>query len=84
MRSPPQFPVIIGVTGHRRIAANSEPEVAKAVLILLREWRHCFGSALHVLTALADGVDQLVADIAEKAGVPIIAVAPVPSATLIG
>lgn len=76
LRDPPQFPVIIGVTGHRRIAPDAEQPVRDAVRVLLRCWRHHFGPALHVLTALADGADQLVADIARDTGVPVIAVAP--------
>ncbi len=76
MRDPPQFPVIIGVTGHRRIAPEAEQPVRDAVRVLLRCWRRHFGPALHVLTALADGADQLVADIARDTGVPVIAVAP--------
>lgn len=80
LRNPPQFPVIIGVTGHRRIAPDAEQTVRHAVRVLLDQWRCHFGSALHVLTALADGADQLVADEARSARVPVIAVAPFPYA----
>lgn len=76
MRNPPQFPVIIGVTGHRRIAPAAMQPVRQAVEQLLGSWRGAFGPALHVLTALADGADQLVADVARRCQVPIIAVAP--------
>ncbi len=50
--------------------------VRHAVKGLLETWRRQFGPALHVLTALADGADQLVADVARECHVPIIAVAP--------
>jgi hypothetical protein len=80
LRHPPQLPVIIGVTGHRRIAPDAEQSVYDAVRVLLVEWRSYFGPALHVLTALADGGDQLVADAAKDTRVPIIAVAPFPYA----
>jgi len=73
-----QFPVIIGVTGHRDIAEHAVKPVYDAVVMLLTEWRRCFGVALHVMTALADGADQLVADAARCTKVPIIAVAPFP------
>jgi hypothetical protein len=76
LRNPPQFPVIIGVTGHRQIAPEAIQPVRDTVRRLLVHWRCHFGPALHVLTALADGADQLVADEARDANVPIIAVAP--------
>ena len=76
MRNPPQFPVIIGVTGHRRIAPDAEQPLKRVVTELLNDWRHEFGPALHVLTALADGADQLVAGVARQCEIPIIAVAP--------
>ena len=76
MRNPPQFPVIIGVTGHRRIAPDAIQPLRRVVKDLLKTWRLHFGPALHVLTALADGADQLVADVARECDVPIIAVAP--------
>jgi hypothetical protein len=76
LRNPPQFPVIIGVTGHRQIAPEAMQPVRAAVRRLLVQWRCHFGPALHVLTALADGADQLVADEARDANVPLIAVAP--------
>jgi hypothetical protein len=76
LRNPPQFPVIIGVTGHRSIAPGAVQPVKRAVKDVLESWRRQFGPALHVLTALADGADQLVADVAQECQVPIIAVAP--------
>ena len=44
----------------------------------MKDWRGWFDPALYVLTALADGADQLVADEASKLGIKIIAVAPMP------
>jgi hypothetical protein len=77
---PPNFPIVIGVTGHRDIAPALVTPIRNAVLALLEHWRFQFGAALYVMTALADGADQLVADAAESARVPIIAIAPLPVA----
>ncbi len=76
--APPTFPIIIGVTGHRDIAPWALPRVRKSVIGLLCDWKRRFGPALHVMTGLADGADQLVADVARRLSVPIIAVAPMP------
>ncbi len=72
----PVFPVIIGVTGHRSIAPDARADVCKAVRQVLEDWKVWFDPALYVLTALADGADQLVAQEALALGIPIIAVAP--------
>jgi hypothetical protein len=74
--NPPQFPVIIGVTGHRNIAPGAVDPVQRAVKDLLKAWQREFGLALHVLTALADGADQWVAEVAVECCLPLIAVAP--------
>jgi len=74
----PVFPIIIGVTGHRTIAPEAEAPIRAAVHALLEDWKAWFDPALYVLTALADGADQIVADEAGKLHIPTIAVAPMP------
>ena len=78
MLVPPAFPIVIGVTGHIDVTPSAEPEVRKTIESLLYHWRKIFRGALHVMTALADGADQIVADEAWRAGIPIIAVLPMP------
>jgi hypothetical protein len=73
---PPVLPVIIGVTGHRDIAPKVAARVRLAVRLLLMDWHKRYGRALHVMTALADGADQLVAAEALKQHIPIIVTLP--------
>jgi hypothetical protein len=73
------FPLIIGVTGHRDIAPSARHVVADAVGTLLRNLKHRFGQdALYVLSALAQGADQLVAQLAVANGIKLITVLPMP------
>jgi hypothetical protein len=81
MQNPPVFPIIIGVTGHRNIPPEASAAVLKSVQDLLEDWKGRFGAALHVMSALAEGADQLVADAARVLNIPIIAVLPMPKAT---
>ena len=81
MQNPPVFPIIIGVTGHRDIAPEASAAVLKSVQDLLEDWKGRFGAALHVMSALAEGADQLVADAARVLNIPIIAVLPMPKAS---
>ncbi|MFE7855646.1 hypothetical protein [Streptomyces sp. NPDC057403] len=62
----------IGVTGHRSIPSSVLADVRSAVR------RECanMGAELEVLSSLAAGADQLVADIALAHGVPVTAVIP--------
>ena len=78
--APHPFPIIVGVAGHGDILPAAEPAVRAAVVALLTAMKGRFGDALHVLTALADGADQLVADVASELSIAIIAVAPMPLA----
>jgi hypothetical protein len=73
---PVQFPIIIGVTGHRDIHRAAVPNVVASVRQVLAEWRSHYGDALYLLTALADGADQLVAIVARRLRIPVIAVLP--------
>jgi hypothetical protein len=70
------YPIIVGVTGHRDVTGSAETVLRSAVNAILLGLRREFGEALHVMSALADGADQLVADEAEAHGLPLIAVAP--------
>jgi hypothetical protein len=78
MKNPPVLPIIIGVTGHRDIAPEACADVRHSVRALLKDWKRRFRDALQVMTALAEGADQLVADEASALKIPIIAVAPMP------
>ena len=86
---PPPYPIIVGVTGHRDIGPEAEPAIRDAVRGVLTGLHAQFGDALHVMTALADGADQLVANAAEKldasdgtnTSLKIIAVSPMPLIT---
>lgn len=72
------YPIVVGVTGHRDIAPAAVPAVRTAVRNMLDDLRQEFGSALCILTGLADGADQLVAEAAVARSIAVIAVAPMP------
>src|SRR5438309_1054514 len=72
------YPIVVGVTGHRDIAASALPAVRSSVCSVLKGLQQRCGNALYVMTALADGADQEVADVAEEIGIALIAVAPMP------
>jgi hypothetical protein len=74
----PLYPIIVGVTGHRDITEEARDAVRARVHAVLQELKAEFGGALHMITALADGADQLVAEVAEALGVATIAVLPMP------
>lgn len=76
--APLPLPIIVGVTGHRDIDPMSDPQLRSVTSKILSELRSEFGDALYVMTALADGADQLVADVANSLSLPIIAVLPMP------
>lgn len=73
---PVPFPIVVGVTGHRDIDPNARHRIEASVRAVLTGFRAEFGVALHVMTALADGADQLVATIASQMGISIVAVSP--------
>ncbi len=85
-RAPP-FPIIVGVAGHRDIVPEAEADLRVAVRAVLIGLRARFGEALHLMSSLTDGADQLVADVAEHldeegtgAPVKLIGVSPLPFA----
>ena len=89
MTTLPPYPIIVGVTGHRDITPDRQGTVRAALTTVLAGLYAQFGDALHLMTALADGADQLAADAAEKliapngksASLKTIVVSPMPLAT---
>ncbi len=75
----PTFPLIVGVTGHRDITPEARDAIADTVCGLLRHLKQRFGAdAVYVLSALAQGADQLVANAAVANGLQLIAALPMP------
>ena len=72
--NPAPVPVVIGVTGHCDMISCEEIE--SSVRGLLCAMRQIQTTPLYVMTALADGADQLVAKIADDLGIDLIAVLP--------
>jgi hypothetical protein len=75
------IPLVIGVTGHRDLRPEDQGALRSQVDTLLdrieAEWRpYCPAAPIVLLTALATGADQLVADTAIKRGISIVAVLP--------
>lgn len=71
-------PVLVGVTGHRDLLPTALPAVQRAARAALQALRHTLGDGLHLVVALAEGADQVVADIALELGLPLVAVSPMP------
>lgn len=76
-------PLLIGVTGHRDLRSEDDDALRREVELLFSrlqaEWEPSAPSApIVLLTALAKGADQLVAEIAFNKGIPVIAVLPLP------
>lgn len=78
--SEPPFvlPIVVGVTGHRDILPASLLAVRNGVRAALAALRADLGPGLVVMTALADGADQLVAEIARDLDIRMIVVSPMP------
>ena len=72
----PLLPILIGVTGHRDIAVDALPAVRKSVRASLSALKNCFLSNLVLVTALAEGADQLVAEIASELEIGMITISP--------
>lgn len=76
-----RVPILVGVTGHRDPSEATLPALRDAVHEVLTVLRDQTGQGvLYVVTALAEGADQIVADVAVDLGLPLIAVAPMPFA----
>jgi hypothetical protein len=86
MTDPPLVPILVGVTGRRDPFPKALPQVEAAVcdgLTALDQRTRRSGvpvgsGPLHVVTALAEGADQLVAEAAESRGLPLVAISPMP------
>ena len=78
MPGPVTVPILVGVTGHRDILPAAETAVRGAAAAVLGVLRQEFGDALHVVTALAEGADQLVAETAADLGISLVAAVPMP------
>jgi hypothetical protein len=74
-------PIIVGVTGHRDLRPEDEPELGRAVDDFFHELAALYPhSDLLVISGLAEGADRLVASRAQELGHPVIALLPMPVA----
>lgn len=72
-----QLPLIIGVTGHRDLVESDLDGLREAVRGIFCEIRREFPQTpLLLLSALAEGADRLVAEVAQEAGIAIVAPLP--------
>ena len=77
MRNDKTIPIVVGVTGHRRLREEDLPALRAAVreqLIALQ--KRCPHSEVLMLNSLAAGADQLCADVAAELGMGLIAALP--------
>jgi hypothetical protein len=73
------LPLVVGVTGHRDLAADALEPLREHVRAIFRQLKSDFPSTpLLLLSALADGADRLVAAVAaeDEFQVPVVAVLP--------
>jgi hypothetical protein len=64
-----RLPIVIGVSGHRHLRAADRPQHREHVRELFAHFRRRYPSTpLRVLTALAEGADRLVAEVALEEG----------------
>jgi hypothetical protein len=79
---PGQIPFLVGVTGHRDLVPEELPALAAAVGATVEELRQRLpATPLLLLSALAEGADQLAASVALAHGAQLAAVLPMPAAT---
>ena len=77
--SEKKIPIVIGVTGHRRLRQQDLPALRASVRSLLLSLREQVPhSPLILLCSLAVGADLLCADAAEDLGIPLVAALPLP------
>lgn len=74
----PDLPILVGITGHRDIHPAAAAGVRQATRDALAELAKTFPAQLLVVTALAEGADQLAAEVAEELGIGLVAVSPMP------
>lgn len=75
------LPILVGVSGHRNIHPQALPSLREHIACVLNALLALYPAHLQVLTALAEGADQEVADIAVQLGIPLVCVLPMPVAT---
>ncbi|HEX8758156.1 MAG TPA: hypothetical protein VF745_17600 [Steroidobacteraceae bacterium] len=64
-----RLPIVIGVTGHRHLRASDLPSLREQVRGLFAELRRLYpATPLRIVTALAEGADRLVAEVALEQG----------------
>ncbi len=75
----PYVPLVLGVTGHREIWTDSEQAIRVVVGAIFSNLKGRFPSSpLRVLSSLAPGADQLVAEVAREHGITVWAPLPFP------
>ncbi len=75
--TPRRLPLVIAVTGHRNLCAEELPGLRRSVRDFLVDMRDRFPDRrLQLLTPLAEGADQLAADVALELELEVIAVLP--------
>lgn len=74
-----RLPLLIGVTGHRDLPVWAREDVARSVRSVLQAAQKDYGGEMPVavVTSLAKGADQLVAEIALELGLGVRAILPV-------
>jgi hypothetical protein len=81
-RSPPDsraVPIVLGVTGHRDVREADVPLLRQAVAAILETFaRRYHHTPLVVLSSLAQGADQLCAEVALQQGLQVVAPLPFP------
>ena len=79
LKNKGKIPVIIGVTGHRRMREQDLEKITESVREQIGKLRRrCPHSQIIVMTCLAEGADQLCAEIALDMGLEIMSVLPMP------
>jgi hypothetical protein len=72
-------PLVVAVTGHRDLAPAELPLIRDRVREFLRELQERYADrAVGVMSSLAEGADQLVAEVALEIGVPLTVPLPMP------
>jgi hypothetical protein len=75
----PRVSIVLGITGHRDIRDEDEPAIRSTVAKLFLDFKNRFPhSPFRLLSSLAPGADQLIADVAEECGLEIMAPLPFP------
>lgn len=80
MAAEPKIPIVLGVTGHRQIAPDVWPRLQAKVEEILLSFRTRFeGTPVILFSSLAEGADQLCAEVALTLQMRVIAPLPFPA-----